>query len=182
MLGLIAIIVLAIARGLPRDRRRNLGFWALLAIVLDCAAGAFVITGWNDGVLVLSAGLLPLAAARVSRLRYDILAYTLFFAIVTVGGVIKYVNVWLPPSHLERVTLTFDGRRSRDGYLIMATPSFVYLAPRKEPCQVNGQISVFRRADIVEMRLRRRVDVWPAKHRLTAHDRRDCRDHDGDVK
>ena len=181
LIGLAAIVLLLVARrfGVPRlagSDHRTLVLGMYIAFVLGAAAVAYLASSWADGVLVASAGLLPLAAASLDRVRDDVLAYAVLFAIVTVGTIVKYVNVWLPPSHLERVSLVFANGGSRDGYLVMTTSSSVYVAGRADACRVSGQISVFRRDDIVEMRVRRRVDVWPAKHRLTAHERQTCAD------
>jgi hypothetical protein len=44
------------------------------------AAVAYLASSWADGVLVASAGLLPLAAASLDRFRDDVLAYAVLFA------------------------------------------------------------------------------------------------------
>jgi hypothetical protein len=165
------------AGGELAKRRRRIE--VALAVVLVVLLVTGLLGAWDDVFLISIATLLAIGASELSvrgrTERSAVIGLGLVLSVGIAAGAVQYFHLARPPTHLEPVALFLDGRQKPAiGYLIADASGFVYVAPRLGPCQVKREVDAYRRQDVGEIHLGRRIKVWPADQAPQGKDLDEC--------
>jgi hypothetical protein len=164
LFGIVLYYVMAWKNGRSSPPRRMLG---AVAAAVGLVALAASLQAWDDVLLIavvaaFAAGAARLALSNWGNDRRTLIGYGLLLAIGCAAAAVQYFHLARPPTHLEPAVLIVDHHaKPVVGYFIADTSDFVYVAPRVSPCQVGHVVTAYRRADIAEIQLSRRINVWP---------------------